>query len=106
MPLRRFLALLCAVILALLASPAVTGSALASASAGVRAAKPGPSPTMVAQASNYVAPGRTTRIQVGYYYDGYLFQEVSGARFTSSNRRVLTVSKAGMVTGVALGDAT
>jgi hypothetical protein len=60
---------------------------------------------MVARVEPYVAPGRTRTIQVGYYYDLYSFQQVSGARFSSSNKRVLTVSKAGIVTGVAPGDA-
>jgi len=54
----------------------------------------------------YVAPGRTTTVHVGYYQDMYTFKEVSGARFTSSDRRVLTVSKTGTVTGVAPGNAT
>jgi len=103
MPLRRIALLVCAVLIALLTGPVATASA--SSPVGADADETS-SRTMVAFAAmRYVAPGRTTKVSVGYYEDMYTFKEVSGARFTSSNRRVLTVSETGTVTGVARGDA-
>ena len=106
MPLRRLALLLGAVMLTLLAGPVVTGSASASTLTFTGGTSDLPTTLIAYPAMKYVAPGRTTTVHVGYYDGMSSFEEVSGARFTSSNRRVLRVSRTGTVTGVAPGDAT
>jgi hypothetical protein len=106
MPLRRSALLLGAVLLTLLAGPAVRGSASAATLAAGGETSDLATTLIAYPAMKYVAPGRTTTVHVGYYDGMYSFEEVSGARFSSSNRKVLRVSRTGTVTGVAPGDAS
>jgi Bacterial Ig-like domain (group 2) len=88
---------------ALAGAPAVAGAATASSG---DAKKPAPIVSAFAERP-VLPPGATTMIRVLVSFDGgFVFTPVEKAKFTSTDRSVVTVARDGTVTAVAVGLAS